>query len=131
MLDGILKSAIRALVADDTRLHTSLLADALRRDGAFEVIGSDSQELIARAHLHDIDVLLLSSELDEQPARGFEVLREARALHPNVRAIVLLDSSKHESVLEAFRAGARGVLNRHESVETLSKCLRSVHQGQI
>ena len=103
MLDGILESTIRVLVADDTRLHTTLLADALRRDGAFEVIGSDSQELIARAHLHDIDVLLLSSELDGQPGRGFEVLREVRELHPNIRAIMLLDSSKHELVLEAFR----------------------------
>jgi DNA-binding CsgD family transcriptional regulator len=44
---------------------------------------------------------------------------------------VLLDSSKHEWVLEAFRAGARGVLSRQESVETLSKCIRSVHKGQI
>ena len=131
MLDGILESTIRVLVADDTRLHTTLLADALRRDGGFEVIGSNSQELIARAHLHDIDVLLLSSELDEQPDRGFEVLREVRALHQDVRAIVLLDSAKHESVLEAFRTGARGVLSRNESVETLSKCVRSVHQGQI
>ncbi len=131
MLNGILESAIRVLVADDTRLHTTLLADALRRDGAFEVIGSDSEELIARAHLHNIDVLLLSSELDEKPGRGFEVLRQVRMLHPNVSAVVLLDSSKHESVLEAFRAGARGVLSRQESVETLSKCVRSVHGGQI
>ncbi len=48
MLDGILKLAIRILVADDTRLHTMLLSDALKRDGAFEVLGSDSQELISR-----------------------------------------------------------------------------------
>lgn len=44
---------------------------------------------------------------------------------------MLLDSSKSESVLEAFRAGARGVLSRQESVEILSKCLRSVYDGQI
>ncbi len=131
MRDGILELAIRILVADDTRLHTTLLADALKRDGAFEVMGSDSQELISQAHLHNIDVLLLSSDLDEQPGRGFEVLRQARALHPAVRAVVLLDSTKQESVLEAFRAGARGVLSRQETVETLSKCIRSVHQGQI
>jgi two-component system, NarL family, nitrate/nitrite response regulator NarL len=131
MLDGILESAIRIMVADDSRLHTSLLADALRRDGAFEVIGADSQELIARAHARTLDVLLLSSELDGQPGRGFEVLREVRGLHPNVRAIMLLDTSRHESVLEAFRCGARGVLSRQESVEVLSTCVRAVHQGQI
>ena len=39
MLDGIPESAIRVLVADDTRLHTTLLADALRREGVFEVMG--------------------------------------------------------------------------------------------
>jgi two-component system, NarL family, nitrate/nitrite response regulator NarL len=131
MRDGILEPAIRILVADDTRLHTTLLADALKRDGAFEVLGSDSQELISRAHLHNVDVLLLSSDLDEQPGRGFDVLRQVRALHPDVRAVVLLDSSKHESVLAAFRAGARGVLSKQESVETLRKCIRNVHEGQI
>jgi DNA-binding NarL/FixJ family response regulator len=131
MREGILGLATRILVADDTRLHTTLLADALKREGTFEVMGSDSQELISRAHLHNIDVLLLSSDLDEQPGRGFEVLRQVRALHPDVRAVVLLDSSKNESVLEAFKAGARGVLSRQESVATLSKCIRSVHEGQI
>jgi len=125
--------AIRVLLADNTRIHTQLLADALRRDGALEVIcsDSDSRGLIARADLPSIDVLLLSSNLDEQPARGFEVLREVRALHPKVRAVMLLDSSKPETILEAFRAGARGVFNRQESVETLSKCVRRVYQGQI
>jgi len=131
MCNENVESVIRVLVADDTRLHTQLLADALRRDGGFEVIGSDSQELNSRADLHNIDVLLLSSELDEQPARGFQVLREVRVVHPSIRAVVLLDSSKHKTVLEAFRAGARGVLSRQESIETLSKCVRSVHQGQI
>ena len=131
MRDETFESVIRILVADDTRLHTQLLADALRRGGALEVIGSDSRELIARADLRNIDVLLLSADLDERPDGGLAVLREVRALHPNVRAVILLDSSKPQLVLEAFRAGARGVLSRQESVETLNKCVRRVHQGQI
>jgi two-component system, NarL family, nitrate/nitrite response regulator NarL len=131
MLDGIPEPAVRVLVADDTRLHTTLLADAMRRDGAFEVIGSDSQELIARPNLHNIDVLLLSSELDGLPGRGFEVLKRLREQHPDIRAVMLLDSSRSECVLEAFRAGARGILSRQESVEILSKCVRIVHHGQI
>jgi two-component system, NarL family, nitrate/nitrite response regulator NarL len=131
MLDGMPESAIRVLVADDTRLHTTLLADAIRRSGAYEVIGSDSQELLARPNLHTIDVLLLSSDLDGVPGRGFEVLRKQREDHADLRAVILLDFSKPEYVLEAFRSGARGVLSRQESVEVLSKCVRSVHNGQI
>jgi two-component system nitrate/nitrite response regulator NarL len=131
MHDETFEAVIRVLVADDTRLHTQLLADALRRGGALEVIGSDSRELIARADLRNIDVLLLSADLDERSDGGLAVLREVRASHPNVRAVILLDSSKPQLVLEAFRAGARGVLSRQESVETLHKCVRRVHQGQI
>ena len=44
---------------------------------------------------------------------------------------MLLNSSEQEVVLEAFRAGARGVYSKEESVSDLSKCVRWVHEGQI
>lgn len=122
---------IRVLVVDATRLHTQLLTDALRRDGALEVISSDPQDLITRADLHGFDVLLLNAGVNGHPSGGFEVLRKVHESHPNVRAIILLDSSSPEVVLEAFRSGARGVLNRQDSIETLSKCVRKIYQGEI
>jgi DNA-binding NarL/FixJ family response regulator len=124
---------IRVLVSDDTRVHTELLADALKRDGSLQVTTSPSGSggLLGRPDLHDVDVLLLSSTLDEQPGRGFEVLRGLHSSHGYLPAVMLLDSSKREAILEAFRSGARGVLGRHESVEIFSKCLRRVHEGQI
>jgi two-component system, NarL family, nitrate/nitrite response regulator NarL len=124
---------IRVLVADDTRIHTQLLADALRRDLQLEVISPPAQslDLVAAVKLHRVNVVVLSSNLDEEPLRGFELLRELRASNPDIFAIMLLDSSKKESVLQAFRAGARGIFSRHDSVETLSKCIRSVYEGQI
>ena len=123
--------SIRVFVADDTRLHTQLLADALRRDGDLEVISTDAQELVSRIDLPGADVLLVSSDLNGQPDSGFEILRQLHSSHPNLRAVLLLDTSRSESVLGAFRAGARGVLSRQDSIETLSKCIRRVHQGQI
>jgi two-component system nitrate/nitrite response regulator NarL len=124
---------IRVLVADDTRIHTQLLADALRRDLQLEVISppAQSRDLVAAVKLHRVNVVVLSSNLDEEPLRGFELLRELRVSNPDIFAIMLLDSSKKESVLQAFRAGARGIFSRHDSVETLSKCIRSVYEGQI
>ncbi len=127
------EETICVLVVDDTRIHTQLLADALRHDRRFDVISSPScsRDLIEVANLHEVDVIVISSNLDEEPLRGFEVLRELRAKHPDLRAIMLLDSSKREAILQAFRAGARGIFSRHEPVEALSKCVRSVYQGQI
>src|SRR5208337_1793902 len=60
-----------------------------------------------------------------------EALHELRRVHPRTRGIVLMNLAKHEAVLNAFRAGARGVFSRSEPVDLLCKCIRCVHQGQI
>jgi len=124
---------IRVLVGDNTRIHTQLLAEALKRDSGLEVTGADpdSDSLMAAAISREIDVLVISCNLDEETDRGLEVLRELRSSHLEMRSVVLLDSTKREAIVEAFRAGAKGIFSRRDSVETLCKCVRSVHQGQI
>lgn len=127
------KSMIRVLVADNSVIHTRLLAEALRRDHGLEVIPFDSHApgLVAAATTHKIDVVVISSSLDEQPSRGIEVVRELRTLHPHIRAVVLPDSSKDDLILAAFRAGARGIFSKNEPIESLGRCVHCVHQGQI
>jgi DNA-binding NarL/FixJ family response regulator len=127
------EQSIRVLVADNTHIHSQLLADALRRDSLLDVVGavSRSRELLEAAPAADVHVAVISSNLDEEPLRGLEALRELRASRPEFRAVILLDSSKREEVVEAFRAGARGLFSRHESLETLCKCVRRVYEGQI
>jgi two-component system, NarL family, nitrate/nitrite response regulator NarL len=127
------EKAIRVLVADNSLIHTRLLADALQRDGVLAVIPCepDTSSLISAAITQNIDVLLISSTLDENPDQGLEVLREVRRLRPDIRAVLLLNSSKEDIVLQAFRAGARGVFGRNDPIELLSSCVRRVHQGEI
>ena len=130
---GGIKTVIRVLVVDNSLIHTQLLVDALRRDPDLEVFTSDCdvKAVIEAALAPNLDVLVISSNLDEQVNRGIEVLRELRGLRPELRAVVLLDSSKAEVLLEALRSGARGVFSRSESIENLSKCVHCVHEGQI
>ena len=44
---------------------------------------------------------------------------------------MLLDSCKRELVLDAFRSGAKGIFSKNDSLETLCKCVLSVHEGQV
>jgi two-component system nitrate/nitrite response regulator NarL len=123
---------IRVLVLDGSAIHTQLLAEALRRDRALDVISLDSAQAVTKTVMDcAIDVLVIGANLEEQTCRGLEVLRQLRGSRPNVRAVVLLDSCKPKFVLDAFRAGARGVFSRSESVDKLSKCIRCVHDGQV
>ena len=130
---GAAEGTIRVLVADSSRIHTGLLANALKLDPLLEVIAFEASScgLVAELMAQAIDVLVISSNLDEQPSRGVEVLFELRALNVNTRAILLPDSSKDEAILQAFRAGARGVFGKNEPIGQLSKCVRCVHRGQV
>jgi DNA-binding NarL/FixJ family response regulator len=69
--------------------------------------------------------------LEEQPQVGLSVVAELRTKRPETKCIVLLDSAKAETVVDAFRAGAQGVFCRDEPIKTLCKCIAVVHAGQI
>ncbi|HKW16955.1 MAG TPA: response regulator transcription factor [Terriglobales bacterium] len=123
---------IRVLVLDSSPIHTELLAEALRRDRALDVSSVNSAKPVVKAVVErGVDVLVVGTHLEEQTYRGFEVIRELRSARPDTRAVVLLDSSKPQIVLDAFRSGARGIFSRTESIDNLCKCIRCIYTGQI
>jgi two-component system, NarL family, nitrate/nitrite response regulator NarL len=124
---------VSIVVADSTRIHTQLLAEALRNDRGLQVVAAalNSEELLAAITRVPIDVAVISHNLDNQPGHGTQVLREMRALRPQIKGVILLDSSKPQEVLECFCAGARGIFSKQERLESLCQCIRSVHEGHI
>ena len=124
---------IRVLIADNSRIHTQLLAGALERDPGLDVVSwdLDPSTLIPTALLQKVDVVAISSALYGRAAEAFEVMRELRAASPATRAVVLLDSQNKEDVINAFRAGARGIFSRDSSVEMFCHCMHRVHEGEI
>jgi DNA-binding NarL/FixJ family response regulator len=133
-MDRVLSRAekkIRVLIADNSRIHTQLLSDALQRDPELEVVAWDSDpgSLIPTALAQRVDVLAISSALNGRAANS--VVRELRAVSPGTKAVVLLDTQKNEDVVNAFRAGARGIFSRDSSIEMFCKCMHRVHLGEI
>lgn len=124
---------IRVLAADSTRMNSQLLATALERDKRFQVLDAppDASTVMAAVAKEKPAVILISAEIDGNPRRGFEVAREIHSLHSETRVVMLLDTSERSQVVEAFRAGARGVFARSESLKALAKCILCVSQGQI
>lgn len=124
---------ISIVVAENTRIHTQLLTDAMHTDRELQVVASasSSKELLAAIERVPVDVAVVSYNLDDQPGRGPELLREIHALRPQIKGVLLLDSSRPEDVLESFRAGAKGVFSKQERLESLCKCIHCVNEGQI
>jgi DNA-binding NarL/FixJ family response regulator len=77
------------------------------------------------------DVAVISAQLEDGPLMGFKVLHQLRASDRNTPTVMLLDSTERDLVVDAFRAGARGVFCRGYSFKALPKCIRRVHEGQV
>jgi len=114
-------------------MNSQLLADALACDHSFRVAKAEPTEaaILAAAGTESPDVVLLSSILEDSSTQGSQVARRLRVDCPQVRIVMLLDASEPEAVVEAFRAGARGVFCRTEPLNNLAKCICTAHAGQV
>jgi DNA-binding NarL/FixJ family response regulator len=124
---------IRIFVVDSNHLSSQLLAEALARDSGIEVLGfsSDPLDTVRRLRACPLDVLLISARLHEEPERGLSLMQQLRIEHSGLKAVALLDSRRPELVVQAFRAGASGVFCRKTDISLLSKCVATVHRGEV
>ena len=127
-------SKISLLIAEANPMGGQLITGALRRCRQyFDVVASCSNSSEGIQKLRELvpEVALISVELRDGPLMGFKVLQEVRASQARTAAIMLMDFDERDLVVDAFREGARGIFCRDRSFKTLSKCIRTVHSGQI
>ncbi|HVP55401.1 MAG TPA: response regulator transcription factor [Candidatus Eisenbacteria bacterium] len=124
----------RILLADGNVLSARLLSQALEKSSAYQVLGCavDRDSLYQAMREQTPDILLVSVHFVESAGSRFRWLRELIDDFPQVPSVVLLDQSDRDTVVDAFRAGAKGVfLCSKADVESLKKCVRRVLEGQI
>jgi two-component system, NarL family, nitrate/nitrite response regulator NarL len=123
----------RVAIADGAQMGTQLLAEALRRSGRFArvLVASRAPDLTGLLTNEPIDLLLISSNFEGDAASGLKLVRELCGLHARIKVVMLLATSERDPVVQAFRAGCRGVFCRAQSVKDLIKCLVCVYRGQI
>ena len=129
-----LNGRINVLLAEASPMVGELIAGALKRcPYRFNVVASTNNSLDTIQKLEELDpnVAVVSIKLQDGPLAGFKVLHQVRALHLKTAAIMLLDSGDRDLVVDAFRGGARGVFYRGYPFKALSKCIRTVHDGQV
>jgi len=122
------------LIAARDILANDALSRALNQHRKqFKVVGCapTGKDLLKQVAEHQPDVTLISANLEGKPREGFRTLRDLRLTRPSTQAIMLLDCSEPEQVIESFSHGARGVFCTSGSLPGLCKCIRSVHAGQV
>jgi len=129
-----LSASISVLIADADRMSAHLIADGLtraRNDIVVVAVSHSSDETIRELEKNQPDIALINAHLKDGRLRGYHVLQYLQMLCPKTVAIMLIPDSERDLVVDAFRGGARGVFCRLHSIKLLSKCIRTVHEGQI
>lgn len=125
---------VRVCVADAKRMSSELIATALkRRRNNFDVraLTGNSSEVCLALENYRPHVAVVSLQLEDDRLAGFKVLHQLRASNVKIPAVMLLDSDERDLVVDAFRAGARGIFWRGSAFKTLPKCIRRIYEGQI
>ncbi len=125
---------VQVSVVDATRMASQLIAAALKRfRNNFDIraIAGSSSDVFLELENCRPNVAVISAQLEDGQLAGFKVLHQLRASNLQIPSVMLLDSDERELVVDAFRAGARGIFCRGSSFNALPKCIRRIHEGQI
>ena len=121
---------VRVLVADSSPIQSQLLTRALksRRDFEVSAVALEMSALDNFLQSNNADVVLVAG--NHLP--DLSLLRWLRVSYPNIAPVLLAESDDRELVVNAMRAGAKGIfLFTQTPFAMLCKCIHCVSQGQV
>jgi DNA-binding NarL/FixJ family response regulator len=126
-------SRIRIFLADSKPIQNQLLAGALQHHG-FEVVSNDADpdSVLSALQSSAVDVIIVGCTGAQSGTSEMSTLRMLQNANPMIPKIALIEIDDRETVVHAFRAGARGIFClTASSFQLLCKCIRRVHGGDI
>lgn len=129
--EGTARPAFRVLIADRDAMSSDLLATALARDRHFNASAVSSADLSRVLATNHVDLVVIGSDLNQNSGNGFALARSVAHSHPGIMIVILLNQSTHDSVINSFRSGARGVFSREQPMADFLDCVEDVSKGII
>jgi DNA-binding NarL/FixJ family response regulator len=120
-----------ALIVDRDPMSSDLLAHALRYARICAATAVASADLMRTLPNTKASLVVLGADLRTETGNGFSLAQAVGRAHPGVFTVLLLPVSSREAVINAFRAGARGVFARERPMSEFIDCVERVHQGYL
>ena len=124
------EASVSIVVADSGSIRSQLLARALRARRNFNVTIAPQDRALLHHFLESnlTNIVLIPGN----HGSDLRLLRWLHLAHPGVATILLVDSCDRQFIVNAFRAGAKGVFQfNQDPFRLLCKCVNCVSHGQI
>jgi DNA-binding NarL/FixJ family response regulator len=124
------EAPIRVILADDHPIVLHGLRQLFESAGGFDVVACcpDGAEAISAVRRGGVDILVL--DLRMPGLGGLDVLRVLTSEHQPCRVVLLTATLRDAQVTEVLQLGAKGLVLKESTPETLIDCVRRVHRGE-
>ncbi len=125
------ESRYRVLIVDRDPMSSDLLANALVHERKCDASTIQPSELLPALTTDTIDLVVIGAEARSDLGDGFDLANLVDRSYSHVSIVILLNVTNQESVIKAFRSGARGVFSRLQSMPEFFDCIEHVRKGYI
>jgi DNA-binding NarL/FixJ family response regulator len=121
----------RILLIEDHRMMREGLRQLISQEPDLQVCceAADAQQALACIAKGKPDLALLDISLPDK--NGLELLKDIRALDPDLPVLVVSMHDENLYAARILRAGGRGYIMKHEGGEKLMQAIRQVLAGQV
>lgn len=122
---------MKLLVADDHRLFIEGLRFVLKEELHFDIAGYavNGKEAIEKCNKESFDVVLM--DINMPVIDGIQAAQQIKALHPEIKIIMVSMLSDLPTINKALNAGANGFILKNTGSEDLLKAIKAVCKNEI
>ena len=121
----------RVLIVDDHPMIRNAFRELLEDEPDLEVAGEAESVENSIRQVQDLKPDVMIVDLSLQDASGLELIKQTRALLPEIRIIVVSMHDERLYAERALRAGANGYVSKHEPSEAILAGIRRVLEDKI
>jgi acetyl-CoA synthetase len=118
------KSSQAVLIVDDEPIVRDSLRDWLTSNGYHVVTSTSGEEALGKIKEQDFQLIILGIRLKR--GNGIDLLEEAKAHNPNVKAIIITAYPSVETIEKATKLGAVNYLTKPFELDDLDKSLQEI-----
>ena len=125
------QAPFRVLIVDRDSMSSGLLAKELMRARKCEAVAVQASEIMKSLTLKAAEVVVVAADVQTSVGSAFDLAGAIGREWPEIHVVVLVSQPTHEAVVNAFRAGARGVFSRQQPIDDFLDCIDHVRKGLI
>jgi len=120
----------RVSIVGRDRMSADLLASTLNQELACEAVAVGPERLSDTMPSREVHLAIISDELSDRRS-GFDLAATALRANPDLIVVILLERPTQAAIVNAFRAGARGVFSREKPIREFLDCIDHVRKGYL